>query len=66
MKLTLINLLLILKNASDLKKEKVICSYNRSFIRLLKSLYKEGFISYFKIVYDNKSKAKIKKKICIL
>jgi ribosomal protein S8 len=59
MKLTLINLLLILKNASDLKKEKVICSYNKSFISLLKSLYKEGFVSYFKIVDDNKSKAKI-------
>ena len=59
MKLTLINLLLIIKNASDLKKEKVTCSYNKSFISLLKCLYREGFISYFKIAYDNQNKVKI-------
>ena len=59
MKITLINLLLALKNASDLKKEKIICSYNKSFISLLKCLYKEGFISYFKVLNEDKAKLKI-------
>lgn len=59
MKITLINLLLLVKNASDLKKEKVVCSYNRSFMVLLKCLYKEGFISYFKVVFNETNKMKI-------
>ena len=59
MKITLIHLLLALKNASDLKKEKIICSYNKSFISLLKCLYKEGFISYFKVSNDDGAKLKI-------
>jgi small subunit ribosomal protein S8 len=59
MKTTLVNLLLVLKNASELKKEKIICSYNRSFINILKGLYKEGFISYFKVSYNDTQPLKI-------
>lgn len=59
MKTTLINLLLALKNASDLKKEKIICSYNQPFTKILRCLYEEGFISYFKILNEDGVKLKI-------
>jgi len=44
---TLINFLIAIKNASSLKRELVKIFYNKKFILLAKSLYKEGLIQDF-------------------
>jgi ribosomal protein S8 len=49
MNITLIQLLLKLKNASLARKEIVIIKYNKSCLDLLKLLYIEGFIQSFNI-----------------
>ena len=57
MNTTLIKLLLLIKNAAILNKETITCSYNKLYIDILKILYKEGFILYFKIINDNSKSA---------
>jgi len=49
MNITLIQLLLKLKNASLARKEFVIIKYNKRCLDLLKLLYTEGFIQSFNI-----------------
>ena len=46
----LINFLLKLKNASQLKKEFVIIKYTKSCEIILKDLYIEGFVQSYKII----------------
>lgn len=47
MNLFLINLLIKLKNASQIKKSQVKIQYNKISIKLLNLLYKEGIIQSF-------------------
>jgi len=49
MNLNLINLLLVLKNASLSKKEVFFVKYNKMCEKLLKLLYSEGLISSYSI-----------------
>lgn len=44
---TLINFLIVIKNASSLKREIIKIFYNKNFILLAKFLYKEGLIQDF-------------------
>jgi len=49
MNTSIINLLLKIKNATANQKEIVTINFNSIYIDLLKKLYKEGFIQFFKI-----------------
>jgi small subunit ribosomal protein S8 len=49
MNISIINLLLKIKNATINQKEIVTINFNSLYIDLLKKLYKQGFIQYFKI-----------------
>ncbi len=52
MNLTTIRFLIALKNHSILKKEVLVYRYSKPIIRLLASLYQEGYIQSFKILDD--------------
>jgi small subunit ribosomal protein S8 len=54
MNISTIKFLIQLKNASILRKEKVILPFSNFSFELVKSLYKEGLIQSFHI-YDSKS-----------
>ena len=49
MNTNIINLLLKIKNATTNQKEIVTINFNSIYLDLLKKLYKEGFIQFFKI-----------------
>lgn len=51
---TLINFLIVIKNASSLKREIIKIFYNKNFILLAKFLYKEGLIQDFWLEKKNK------------
>lgn len=51
---TLINFLIAIKNASNLKKEIVKIFYNKNFLLVAKFLYKEGLIQDFWLEKKNK------------
>ena len=53
MNLTIIKFLSQLKNASNSRKEFIILKYNKSYIPLLKILYKEGFILNYSKTEEN-------------
>jgi ribosomal protein S8 len=44
-----VKFLVALKNASLLKKESIFFSFNKSFLKLLKTLYKTGLIQDFEV-----------------
>lgn len=52
MNLTTIRFLIALKNHSVLKKEFLMYRYSKSIIRVLTSLYQEGYVQSFKILND--------------
>lgn len=53
MNLTIIKFLSQLKNASNSRKESIILKYNKSYVPLLKILYKEGFILNYSKTEEN-------------
>lgn len=50
---TLIKCLIKIKNASNLNKEVVYLNFNIKYLKILKILYREGFIQGFKLDLQN-------------
>ena len=51
--ITLIKCLIKIKNASNLNKEVVYLNFNIKYLKILKILYREGFIQGFKLDLQN-------------
>lgn len=54
MNISVINLLLKIKSLSLIQREKVVVSYNRQYIDILRVLYEKGFIQSFCVI-NNKT-----------